>query len=262
VLGNHAIQRLLATNLQEEPRSAAEPAAEAATRTIERSIIQRAKHTKGTKKGSTKTLKQREKELRSKINKTLKQRGMGAGAHRALINLEEEIDGSTMDEIKALERKYHVLIATHAAALNMPAAHPAGAQYVNPMGQLVPPYNQGIRGHMYPSGYNAAAMMAKQNWINAHTNSITGQVNCGGTPTRPAHQTTAGNITIEHNVAVADHWNNGWNLHLAGRNTDRQNRNAFYNDATNHLYLCGPCNSSLGSGGVLYRTDVTVNFRM
>jgi hypothetical protein len=116
---------------------------------------------------------------------------------------------------------------------------------------------------MYPSGYNVAAINAKNVWVAAHTDPLTLLVNCPGTgtPAHPAHQVNPGAITVEHNVAVADHWNNGWNAHPAGRNTTRANRVAFYNDSANHLYLCGPCNTALGSGGHNYRSTVTPNFR-
>ena len=60
--------------------------------------------------------------------------------------------------------------------------------------------------------------------------------------------------TIEHNTPVATHWNNN------GHDQTQLQRANWYNDTTNLSILCGPCNSSLGSGGVTYNSDVGPNF--
>lgn len=73
---------------------------------------------------------------------------------------------------------------------------------------------------------------------------------------RSAHQIRRNQVTIDHrDTPVAKHWNS------KGRKTDQATRYAWYDDPKNLVVLCGPCNSSKGSGGVNYVDTVEPTFK-
>ena len=94
-----------------------------------------------------------------------------------------------------------------------------------------------IRSSNYPSGFNSAALSAKQDYIDefgSRCQSCT------------EHTTTRNPLTIDHVIPVAEHWN------AIGRKNGKSVRSEWYNDPDNHEYLCRSCNSKKGSGGVFY----------
>jgi HNH/ENDO VII superfamily nuclease with conserved GHE residues len=107
------------------------------------------------------------------------------------------------------------------------------------------------RAAFYPNNYVLATKTWKANQL------IGMQDTCGAGNFRcPGCNACKNNAaaTIEHIIPVAQHWNQH------GRDQSRAQRNTWYNDTTNHSVMCGPCNSGLGSGGVLYDRTVTPNF--
>ena len=125
--------------------------------------------------------------------------------------------------------------------------------YVNNMLQT---NAQNVRANNYPSAYNATANNARDNYQNGRINPLnTNQWQCPGNGgNRAAHYTTLDDITIDHINPCANQWN------TTGYNTDRTARNTWYNDTSNHRYMCRACNSSLGSGGIVYRIDTGNNY--
>jgi hypothetical protein len=104
-----------------------------------------------------------------------------------------------------------------------------------------------VRAANYPSGFSSAADLARDTYVNAHKNPLNAaQWQCPGTSTKPAHWAPTSDVSIDHIVPVATHWNS------TGYNTSRAVRNTWYNDTSNHAYVCKSCNSSMGSGGVFY----------
>lgn len=93
----------------------------------------------------------------------------------------------------------------------------------------------GVRTNFYPSGYVSHARQAHSAYDAAHTHG--NMVRCPGYNIA-AHYATA--TTIDHIVPVSYHWNN------VGYQTDKATRHQWYNDPTNHIYLCQSCNSSKG----------------
>jgi hypothetical protein len=201
-------------------------------------------------------------DLKRKVNQTLKIAGLSLTAYNAFMGLLDRFDPeSTLDELKKTQRRYFKLLNQHHLALNMVVApHPAGAHIADHAGNLVPPFAGAARASFYPSGYSTAANNAWSNWCTAHTDPITNLVQCPGFGRAP-HLVAQTAITIDHIVSVCTHWNSGHGVHPAGRNCTRAQRNTFFNDVTNHTYLCGPCNTSKGSGGNNYQQVVGPNFR-
>lgn len=73
---------------------------------------------------------------------------------------------------------------------------------------------------------------------------------------RPRHQIRFSQVTIDHrDVPVAAHWNS------AGRKTDQATRYLWYDSPENLVVLCRQCNSSKGSGRVLYVNTVEAGFK-
>jgi hypothetical protein len=106
----------------------------------------------------------------------------------------------------------------------------------------------------YPSTYNATANNARDTFQNGRLrpgNQWECPGNGGG---RAAHDIGRDDITIDHILPCASQWN------ATGYNTTRVARNTWYNDTTNHRYMCRGCNSSLGSGGTVYRLDTGPNY--
>ncbi len=108
--------------------------------------------------------------------------------------------------------------------------------------------SQNVRSANYPSNYNSTASNARDTYRTNHSVSTT-QWRCPGNGSTNAHNAANGDITIDHITPCASHWNS------TGYNTDRSTRTAWYNNTSNHHYMCRSCNSSLGSGGVTYRLD-------
>ena len=112
------------------------------------------------------------------------------------------------------------------------------------------PLGQTIRARFYP-GFNATTQAWALNRINAL------QGTCGATGYRCEHCNQCvlkSNASLDHVVPVATHWN------TTGRNTDQNTRFQWYNDTNNLEVVDRNHNSSMGSGGVNYRRDVTQNF--
>jgi hypothetical protein len=106
-----------------------------------------------------------------------------------------------------------------------------------------------IRAANYPSSFDAGAITARDAYVNANKNPAnSNEFKCpgAGTSAKPAHWARTSDVSIDHIVPVATHWNS------TGYNTSRAVRNTWYNDTKNHAYVCVSCNSSMGSGGVLY----------
>ncbi|WP_322907086.1 HNH endonuclease signature motif containing protein [Paenibacillus campi] len=109
-----------------------------------------------------------------------------------------------------------------------------------------------VRNSNYPSSYSQQAKDALTTYKTNHQNPLnTSQCLCPHCNTQVAKTS----MTIDHITPVATHWN------TTGYNTDRDTRNEWYSDTTNHRYLCGPCNSSIGSGGVRYNLFTGPNYR-
>jgi hypothetical protein len=112
-----------------------------------------------------------------------------------------------------------------------------------------------IRQSNYPAGWDAASTQAKAQYVLAHPSAgMVAHCVCPGHPPQVAHNVLASAMTIDHVLPVAGHWN------TTGRNTDRQTRHQWYWNTANHEYLCGPCNSSRGSGGVYYNVITGTNY--
>jgi hypothetical protein len=112
-----------------------------------------------------------------------------------------------------------------------------------------------IRASNYPSNYSVGANTARDNFQNGRLVPNTNDWTCPGNGrNRIAHATDVNDITIDHIIPCATHWNG------IGYDSDRQTRHTWYSDPTNHRYMCRSCNSSLGSGGVMYRMDTGHNY--
>jgi len=104
----------------------------------------------------------------------------------------------------------------------------------------------GVRSNYYPSGFDATARANRDDYVKKHPGAKSGW-RCPGTGARPAHDADPGDVSIDHAVPVATHWNS------VGYKTDKDSRKAWYNDTSNHEIMCRSCNSSKGSGGVSYK---------
>lgn len=106
-----------------------------------------------------------------------------------------------------------------------------------------------IRQNNYPSAWNTTATQAKDTYVTNHPGGNASSWMCPGFG-RATHQATVADVTIDHIMPVAQHWN------LTGCNTSRLARANWYQDTTNHAYLCRACNSRRGSGGIRYNIAV------
>lgn len=103
-----------------------------------------------------------------------------------------------------------------------------------------------IRSSNYPSAWNYHATQARNTYVANHPGNNLSSWVCPGTGARQAHNATVADVTIDHVIPVAVHWNQ------TGRNTSNYARVTWYQDTSNHAYLCRACNSSRGSGGIRY----------
>jgi hypothetical protein len=69
------------------------------------------------------------------------------------------------------------------------------------------------------------------------------------------HIVPATSQTFDHVKSVANHWNK------TGHKSRQSERDRFFSDTTNLEIICGPCNSSKGSGGEKYQLEVESAFR-
>lgn len=216
-------------------------------------------------RGKLKPKQRLERELRTQLNSAIKKLPHKGKALKSFLRLYEVVTSgdTSLSELQDVKVVLGRLIHKHGHLLGYTQApHPAGAQYCDPQGNLIHPYNTGIRGHFYPSNYWVAATNALATYEANHPGTALNTVRCPGNGgTTGPHDVAPGSLTVDHIVAVATHWNSGVGAHPAGRDTTRANRIAFYNDVTNHQYMCGPCNSSKNSGGVYYNHKVGQNFR-
>jgi 5-methylcytosine-specific restriction endonuclease McrA len=108
-----------------------------------------------------------------------------------------------------------------------------------------------VRRNYYPSTYSATALQHKNTYVANNPGGTPGTWRCPGTGTvaRPAHDVSTADVTIDHVIPVATHWN------TVGYKSNKATRVAWYSDHTNHVYLCQSCNSSKGSGGVHYTKE-------
>ena len=127
------------------------------------------------------------------------------------------------------------------------AIRPVNPQRANELELLV--FDR-IRTSNYPSGWNQQAVQARNTYVTNHPGSNASAWICPGTGFRPAHAATVADVTIDHVLPVADHWNQ------IGRNTTNHSRATWYQNTNNHAYLCRACNSSRGSGGIRYMIAV------
>lgn len=135
------------------------------------------------------------------------------------------------------------------ALAGMGSTHPSGC--ADGIGMLLPAYQGKQRTSFYPSSYSTQAINARDDWatIGAGRSSTPGKFTCPGTHHYISHEADKKDLTIEHVQSVVDHWNK------VGRYTDRATRSAWYNNSSNHTYMCRQCNSSLG-GGAQYNNKV------
>lgn len=108
-----------------------------------------------------------------------------------------------------------------------------------------------IRQHMYPSGYIVAAKQIKTDTLNHRAVSYGTSWNCPSC----GNNRSWDDITIDHIMPVAEHWNR------YGHDQTKQDRHDWFNDTDNHQCMCRSCNSSFGSGGIYYSRVVGPNFR-
>ncbi len=110
-----------------------------------------------------------------------------------------------------------------------------------------------VRRNYYPSTYSATARQARDDYVTGHPGATPNTWRCPGTLTRAAHDVSTADVTIDHIIPVATHWN------TIGYKSNKATRVTWYSDDTNHQYLCQPCNSSRGSGGVHYTKEPDYN---
>jgi hypothetical protein len=216
--------------------------------------------TKKKKKGNTKsTINRVRVPLKRRIKTAMKYCNSNK-LYNKLLDIDEFLNDATLIEVQSALVRFNALVNANHMQLNMAAApHPAGMQYCDPHGNLIPPYQGNVRASFYPT-YNGTALQAKATWL-ANSLKPNGKVRCKGDPPyRPAHDEDPINMTIDHVVSVCQHWNTGYNGGTPGRNDTRAARGAFFSDVNNHEYVCGPCNSSMGGGGY-YNQTVGLNFR-
>lgn len=108
-----------------------------------------------------------------------------------------------------------------------------------------------VRSSNYPSSYSAGARQALATYTATHQNPANANECLCPNCNRFVDKT---DMTIDHITPVATHWN------TIGRDTDRTTRTTWYSDITNHRYMCGSCNSRIGSGGVRYNLTTGPNY--
>jgi 5-methylcytosine-specific restriction endonuclease McrA len=111
-----------------------------------------------------------------------------------------------------------------------------------------------IRQNNYPSNWDLPSQQARDAFRLGNPGSSAVFWQCPGQGLTVAHDAALNDITIDHVIPVAVHWN------AYGCDTDGISRKNWYWDITNHAYLCGPCNSARGSGGVLYNMFTGLNY--
>ena len=104
----------------------------------------------------------------------------------------------------------------------------------------------GIRQTNYPGSWDRASKNARDLYQTQNTVTKGVKWKCPGAGFKPAHDVMWADITIDHRHPVAAHWN------AIGCNSTRLVRSNWSLDTKNHDYLCQPCNSSKGSGNILY----------
>ncbi|WP_332641823.1 hypothetical protein, partial [Aeromicrobium sp.] len=130
------------------------------------------------------------------------------------------------------------------------------SKYVVPGTKQLRPYvlADGVREWFYKKNFRLTHKTTVLN--EAAKGASAGWVWCAGHGSRAAHQIRRNQVTIDHrDTPVARHWNS------KGRKTDQATRYAWYDDPKNLVVLCGPCNSSKGSGGVTYTDTVEPGFK-
>ncbi|WP_206050904.1 phage tail protein [Nocardioides speluncae] len=129
------------------------------------------------------------------------------------------------------------------------------SKYVVPGTNKLRPYvlRDGVREWFYKKNFRLTNKTTVLN--EAAKGASVGWVWCAGHG-RSAHQIRRNQVTIDHrDTPVAKHWNS------KGRKTDQATRYAWYDDPKNLVVLCGPCNSSKGSGGITYVDTVEPTFK-
>jgi 5-methylcytosine-specific restriction endonuclease McrA len=111
-----------------------------------------------------------------------------------------------------------------------------------------------IRQTNYPSNWDNPSKQQRALYLAAHPGTSHALWQCPGQGLTLAHDASINDITIDHVVFVAAHWN-----HI-GHDTDRISRQTWYWDTTNHAYLCQSCNSGRGSAGLLYNIMTGLNY--
>lgn len=120
-----------------------------------------------------------------------------------------------------------------------------------------------IRQLNYPSSWRLATHTAAQSYQAANPGPpmvVAGTVIttwvCPGlsVPTHPAHAALLTDCTVDHDTPVVWHWNN------YGYNTNKVERTDWYHDASNHVIMCGPCNSAKSGGGAFYNIVTGPNY--
>jgi hypothetical protein len=181
-------------------------------------VVQRAKTKKkapkgGIQKPTSKSIIKRKSADLTRLLTAAMQRCRGPGdekAYDALNDMMERVEGEpTLKEVNSITEEFHAFRAANAVALTLAVApHPAGAHIADPKGNLQLPYSQNPHMHFYTSAYSSSALATKQAWITANPGSMAGRARCPGYGIMP-HDVPTSDITIEHKVDVATHWNHG-----------------------------------------------------
>ena len=113
----------------------------------------------------------------------------------------------------------------------------------------------GPRSNYYPSGFNITARNNRDMYLLTHPAGGKKGTNfkCPGNGVTAKHTMPNALASIDHIKPVAWHWNK------YGYVSDLTTRVTWFNDITNHEIMCRNCNSSKGSGGVLYTKQPDYN---
>jgi|GEM_PF-3001264 len=124
--------------------------------------------------------------------------------------------------------------------------------------------SSGIRQLNYPSSWRVATTRSAQDYITRNPGTpiaVSGGPTVAtwvcpglGVPSHPAHDALPINCTVDHDTPVVWHWNN------FGYDTTKIERTEWYHDASNHVIMCGSCNSAKSGGGVFYNIVTGNNY--
>lgn len=157
-------------------------------------------------------------------------------------------------EPAAGKQQYHIEAAASPGQAG--PSVPKGSKYVDAATmRLLPEYAGEVREWFYKRGFRSLRKATVIATAAAAAAPNAGMYQCAGHgATRPPHLITLDQVTLDHVVPVAAHWNS------VGREVDQKTRYEWYDDPANLVVLCRSCNSSKGSGGVSYIPIVKPTF--